>query len=137
MEVEKQANSSDSSGQTQSCDQNKLVGPPRCDGQFDEIPLEIQYNDFLRSGYRLNHIGFWPILGSCFKWHNETVNVWTHFLGKLAAIACAIMLMTMYPNMHGPASAALARLHSAQQLNESFDLPDYVNGTFDEMHRDL
>ena len=33
-------------------------------------------------------------------WHNETVNVWTHFLGKLAAVVLIFVILICCPS-HG------------------------------------
>jgi len=32
-------------------------------------------------------------------WHNETMNVWTHLIGKLCFLGILIYLLTCVPNM--------------------------------------
>jgi len=34
-----------------------------------------------------------------FMWHNETINVWSHFLGKLLYIYVFYWICINYPNM--------------------------------------
>ncbi|KAL8497836.1 hypothetical protein ACS0TY_021252 [Phlomoides rotata] len=49
---------------------------------FDEIPDYMKDNEFILDYYRVN----WPVkeaFFSLFRWHNETLNVWTHLLGFL------------------------------------------------------
>ena len=40
----------------------------------------------MRTGYRIRYNTWRLILGSFFQIHNETVNIWTHFLGLLSLI---------------------------------------------------
>ncbi|GMH18979.1 hypothetical protein Nepgr_020820 [Nepenthes gracilis] len=47
---------------------------------FDEVPDYMKDNEFIRKYYR----GEWPLkhlLLSLFRWHNETLNIWTHLMG--------------------------------------------------------
>ncbi|KAG8471750.1 hypothetical protein CXB51_036214 [Gossypium anomalum] len=47
---------------------------------FKELPEYMKDNEFILNYYRAN----WPLkeaLFSIFRWHNETLNVWTHLLG--------------------------------------------------------
>ena len=44
----------------------------------------------MRTGYRIRYNTWRLILGSFFEIHNETVNIWTHFLGLIALIYVAI-----------------------------------------------
>lgn len=43
---------------------------------FEELPSYMKDNEYIRNYYRAN----WPLkqaLFSVFRWHNETLNVWT------------------------------------------------------------
>ena len=43
---------------------------------FEELPAYMKDNEYIRNYYRAN----WPLkqaLFSIFRWHNETLNVWT------------------------------------------------------------
>ena len=77
-------------------------------GTYDEYPEEIRDNDLIRYGYRVNYKGFWAILGSAFDWHNETVNVWTHFLGSVTFMALLIYVVSTFPDTKG--SSAMTQL---------------------------
>ncbi|GAB2232598.1 hypothetical protein Droror1_Dr00011639 [Drosera rotundifolia] len=47
---------------------------------FEELPDYMKDNDFIRKYYRVE----WPIRDaalSLFRWHNETLNIWTHLVG--------------------------------------------------------
>ena len=70
-------------------------------GSYDEYPEDIRDNDHIRYGYRINYKGFWPILRSAFDWHNETVNVWTHFLGSCTFICILYYIITAFPVTKG------------------------------------
>lgn len=38
-------------------------------------------NQYIHNGYRKNFNSTFRVLKSMFMWHNETVNIWTHFIG--------------------------------------------------------
>lgn len=70
-----------------------------CKGLLEEIPKVDHDNEFILTGYRLYYRGFHQVLMSAFECHNETFNVWSHWLGKLLALAFAIGVIIIYPNM--------------------------------------
>ena len=48
-------------------------------------------NPYLLSGYRVN-LSRWECFRSLFQLHNETINVWTHFLGAVFFMGCIVWL---------------------------------------------
>lgn len=48
---------------------------------FTELPEWRQYNPFIRKGYRWNCSTHQKCFSSWFSLHNETFNIWSHFLG--------------------------------------------------------
>jgi hypothetical protein len=78
----------------------KLVKNSSCEGSIHDVPSWNKDNEFVVSSYRINHQGLSEIAWSIFKIHNETVNVWSHFLGKLMFITAGIVIFFSYPNMH-------------------------------------
>ncbi|MQL75042.1 hypothetical protein Taro_007418 [Colocasia esculenta] len=49
---------------------------------YEELPEYMKENEFIRDYYRAE----WPLKHaflSLFRWHNETLNVWTHLIGFL------------------------------------------------------
>lgn len=51
----------------------------------ENVPLDLREVGII-SGYRLEHQPWSYYIKSIFKLHNETFNVWTHFLGALAVL---------------------------------------------------
>ena len=60
--------------------QGPYIGPKQ-----DADPHE-QYNDHILTVYRINYKTWELTLKSMFEFHNETINIWTHFIGLLGAI---------------------------------------------------
>lgn len=63
------------------------------------MPDHMIDNEYIKLGYRINHTGFCGVLATLFKCHNETFNVWTHFLGKISAFCIMIFILFYYSNM--------------------------------------
>ena len=59
-------------------------------GSNSEAPVFILDNEYITTGYRIDHHTCWRASKSLFTCHNETVNVWTHFLGSLVFLICFI-----------------------------------------------
>ncbi|BGP18325.1 hypothetical protein JCM10213_008498 [Rhodosporidiobolus nylandii] len=60
--------------------------------RYEELPLEWRNNEHLLDGYRYIPIESWGrLLRSGVEWHNETINIQSHFLGFLSL---AILLFT-------------------------------------------
>ena len=68
-------------------------------GTLEELPLSMVDNEYIKTGYRLNFFGFKDVLATMFMWHNETVNVWSHFLGKVGYFVLLVVILVKYPNM--------------------------------------
>jgi adiponectin receptor len=56
---------------------------------IDQVPPWLRFNRFILSGYR-PQLGMPAAAKTLLRWHNETVNVWTHLL---PALGCAYMLI--------------------------------------------
>ena len=68
-------------------------------GDIEEYPEELRFNTWILSGYRCCFYTYESIFRSLFMWHNETINVWSHLLGKLFYIYVIIWLYSTYPKM--------------------------------------
>lgn len=61
---------------------------------FNSLPKELQSNQYIVSGYRLQ-LSAWESIKSVFGLHNETGNIWSHLLGQcLALTSVAYVLQT-------------------------------------------
>jgi predicted membrane channel-forming protein YqfA (hemolysin III family) len=56
-------------------------------------------NEYIKTGYRINHNNFKDVFCSVFKCHNETVNIWSHGMGTLLFLIIAIIVICIFPNM--------------------------------------
>ena len=52
-------------------------------GTFSEAPKFLQDNEYIKNGYIVNCASFKRALRCLFKFHNETMNTWTHLLGAI------------------------------------------------------
>jgi len=67
---------------------------------FNEAP-EFLRVPFILSGYRIDH-HLWDCIKSLMQIHNETVNIWTHFMGSLILLGlfCQIIFMSEMGTMN-------------------------------------
>lgn len=69
---------------------------------FDELPKWSQDNPHIQSGYRQISHSTSTCLHSCFQIHNETFNIWSHFIPCILFIilegVMVYYLNTRYPN---------------------------------------
>lgn len=64
-----------------------------------EYPKELVDNEFILTGYRIGFKGFTNSLKTLLMVHNETVNVWSHIIGKLIFITLMMYVIVTYPYM--------------------------------------
>ena len=71
---------------------NGIVEPPKIVDIYEFLKNQ-QYevdNDFLHSGWRLNHFKLKDCVSSILTFHNETLNIWTHLIGSIILIIIMI-----------------------------------------------
>lgn len=66
-------------------------------GSILHYPEELRDNEFITTGYRIGYKGFKNALKTFIIPNNETVNVWSHFLGKLFFLGLVIYIAVVYP----------------------------------------
>jgi hypothetical protein len=97
-------------------------------GTLDDIPKEHHDNELIKSGYRIGYKSYKEIFLSMFSIHNETTNVWSHFLGFLFFLIFAIVILILYPNMEAMGSrGASTKFEEQKSLNSSLTLYQFVN----------
>lgn len=64
---------------------------------FMHLPDYLKHNPHITHGYRVN-LSFKQTTYSLFHWHNETLNVWTHFAGFLAFVVISILSYATWLN---------------------------------------
>ncbi|OXA47702.1 Progestin and adipoQ receptor family member 3 [Folsomia candida] len=63
-------------------DRRKLIGTPHpAVVPFTSAPPYLKFNPYITNGYRKNVDRFHSCVKSAFSWNNETINIWTHFVG--------------------------------------------------------
>lgn len=50
---------------------------------------------YIDNGYRANH-SFWDAFSSLFSFHNETMNIWSHFIGFLCVLIVGVNFLIEY-----------------------------------------
>ncbi|KAI5458687.1 hemolysin-III related-domain-containing protein, partial [Mariannaea sp. PMI_226] len=71
---------------------------------WDELPAWRRDNTFLHSGYRQTRPSYLHSLRSLFYLHNELVNIWSHLVGAIVAIACSLYLYYIIRPRHDSAT---------------------------------
>lgn len=66
--------------------------------QYTQLPTYLADNEHIKSGYRV-HFSWRLCLRSMFRMHNETLNIWTHFVAFLLFIGLlCLMVITVSPH---------------------------------------
>tara|TARA_B110000285_G_C15075584_1_gene590529 strand:- start:1152 stop:1541 length:390 start_codon:yes stop_codon:yes gene_type:complete len=72
---------------------------PTCKGQLKDLEPEDIDNEYILTFYRINFNGIRKVLSTMFMMHNETFNVWSHFVGSLFYLGIAITILVSIPDM--------------------------------------
>jgi Haemolysin-III related len=83
------------SGQNGNYSEQEANAGPRIVG-IEKVPLWLQDNEFLITGYRVNFKRKRDLLKSLFSLHNETLNIWSHLLGALLFIGFIVKLAVWF-----------------------------------------
>ena len=74
------------------CDHhNQNLFKPHIGKKEDANPYLVA-NKYLVSGYRINYDTWSATICSLFQWHNETVNIWTHFVGFIVCLVSVLIM---------------------------------------------
>ncbi|XP_057742088.1 heptahelical transmembrane protein 1-like [Arachis stenosperma] len=94
---------------------------------FWELPEYMKDNEYILRYYRAN----WPLkqaLFSVFRWHNETLNVWTHLLGFLLFLGLTLANL-MKPGVVDLLGLFSRSFSSSAEKNVSQSFKDLFLGT--------
>jgi hypothetical protein len=75
-------------------DEKKLFRTPYI-GPASEAPAFLIQNRYIVRGYRINHDSYIRAFLSLFSLHNESINIWSHFIGA-AIFVWSIWYLLMY-----------------------------------------
>jgi len=64
-----------------------------------ELDVNDVDNEYILTGYRVNYVGTGQTLKTMFYLHNETFNIWSHFIGMMVFLAIAYEVTRSYPNL--------------------------------------
>jgi adiponectin receptor len=79
---------------------------------LSDIPIWNKDNEYVKSGYRINYKSSFEIAWSFFQIHNETVNIWSHFLGKVIFLTIGIMIYFYFPDMEKQGSQGMVEYYN-------------------------
>ncbi|KAK6155532.1 hypothetical protein DH2020_009780 [Rehmannia glutinosa] len=96
---------------------------------FHELPDYMKDNEYILNYYRTD----WPLkvaFLSLFRWHNETLNVWTHLLGFLLFVGLTVANLIDVPQLADFITMFTAQYPSSAETNISnkFSLIVYLTG---------
>ncbi len=93
----------------------------RCDATIEEIPEWLYDDDYIKTGYRINQQGACEVMATMCQCHNETVNIWTHFIGALTFLCLMFIILLCYQNVEeigSQGSIAYNQLNAEILINE-------------------
>ncbi|KAG6662533.1 heptahelical transmembrane protein 1-like [Carya illinoinensis] len=95
---------------------------------FWEAPEHMKDNEFIMHYYRAN----WPLkeaLFSLFRWHNETLNVWTHLIGFVLFLGLTVANLMEVPQVADLLGFFTRSIHISAETNVSHYFKDFIADT--------
>lgn len=74
--------------------------------KFDDLPHWQQDNHYIVSGYRRASYSYTRSFRSMLHWHNESVNIWTHFLPGVLCLPFGALLYSILKPRYDRADSA-------------------------------
>ncbi|KAL2465560.1 Heptahelical transmembrane protein 1 [Abeliophyllum distichum] len=94
---------------------------------FHELPDYMKDNEYILNYYRVN----WPLkeaFFSLFRWHNETLNVWTHLVGFILFLGLTIANLNHVPQVADFITMFTGHFPSSAEANVSHNSKDFSLG---------
>ncbi|KAF8400600.1 hypothetical protein HHK36_013899 [Tetracentron sinense] len=95
---------------------------------FRELPEYMKDNEYILGYYRAN----WPLkkaLFSVFRWHNETINIWTHLMGFVLFVGLTMANFMQVPQVADLFDMFTRSFPVAAATNASHESKDFFSGT--------
>ncbi|KAK4789685.1 hypothetical protein SAY86_016989 [Trapa natans] len=94
---------------------------------FKELPEYMKDNEYILGYYRAN----WPLgeaFFSLFRWHNETLNVWTHLIGFLVFVGLTVANLVELPQVADLLSLFTRSNSTTADTNVSYNSKELLLG---------
>lgn len=63
--------------------------------KYEDLPEYMKDNHYITDGYRV-HFTYKLCVQSLFRWHNETLNIWTHLIAAMLFFVLMIFTFTIF-----------------------------------------
>ncbi|XP_028062953.1 heptahelical transmembrane protein ADIPOR1-like isoform X3 [Camellia sinensis] len=96
--------------------------------RFEELPEYMKDNEFILNYYRAN----WPLkqaFFSLFRWHNETLNVWTHLMGFALFLGLVVANLMHVPQLADFFGIFTRTFPMSVEANFSQNSKDFFSGS--------
>ncbi|GMP60204.1 hypothetical protein CsSME_00023175 [Camellia sinensis var. sinensis] len=96
--------------------------------RFEELPEYMKDNEFILNYYRAN----WPLkqaFFSLFRWHNETLNVWTHLMGFALFLGLVVANLMHVPQLADFFGIFTRTFPMSVEANFSHNSKDFFSGS--------
>ena len=92
----------------------------------------LVYNESILNGYRINYHSFGSLFCTLFKCHNETTNIWSHFLPVFGFIGALIYFTFYYQPFQEPANVIIQRARD-YGISPQLSLSGYLDNTIQQI----
>lgn len=91
------------------------------------MPVWLRDNDFIQTGYRLNYENSCEVAQTMCKCHNETVNVWSHFLGMLTFFGLALAIIICFNSVEAIGEQGMKHYRDTSATITDLSLSSYLS----------
>ena len=111
------------------------IKPPYI-GSIDDLPKWMVDNEFILSGCRINFQGWRGVFRTLFMCHNETFNIWSHYLGFLMFAGMVVYVLVANQNIEALAKEGqISQDYMVKGQTQSF--LSFINMKSQDVTKDL